>query len=321
MHMPKYLVTGGAGFIGCNIVRTLVQQGMSVVVLDNLSTGKRENLSAVARDIDFHEGDIRDAAAVQAACAGVDVVLHHAALRSVERSVYTPLETHDVNTTGTVQVLAAARDAGVRRVVFASSSSVYGNGDNGRNIETLTPAPLSPYALTKLIGEQYIRIFSDLYQLEAVSLRYFNVFGPYQNPESKYSAVIPIFIHQLLTSQTPTIDGDGMQSRDFTYVDNVVQANILAATSETVRPGEVYNIGNGENVSVQELFNTLQELLKTTIEPTYGPSRPGDVAKTEANIEKARGELGYQPQINFQEGLQRTVAWHLAGQRVAVGQR
>lgn len=308
--MATFLVTGGAGFIGCNIVRTLVNEGESVVVLDNLSTGRRENLDDVIGSIRFIKGDIRDIETAKNACQGIDYVLHQAALRSVQRSVEAPLDTHDVNSTGTLCLLLAARDAQVKRVVLASSSSVYGNGLMQMNEETIFPAPISPYALTKLNNEHYAELVSNLYGLQTVCLRYFNVFGPFQNPESQYSAVIPIFVQCLQSGEAPTIHSTGVQSRDFTYVDNVVQANLLAARSTRVFRGDVYNIGNGEHTSINELFAMLQKLLGTSVTPLYGKKREGDVERTHADIRKAQRELEYQPLVPFKEGLKRSITWY-----------
>jgi len=308
--MATYLVTGGAGFIGTNIVRELLQRGENVVVLDNFATGQRENLADVASDIKLIEGDIRDQKAVTEAFQGIDYVLHQAALRAVERSVDDPLETNDVNITGTLNVLLAARDAQVKRVIFASSSSVYGDVRGEKQVETMPPNPESPYGLSKLTGEYYCRLFNKLYDLPTVSLRYFNVFGPYQNPESKYSAVIPILVKRLLSGEAPDIHWDGEQNRDFTYVANVVQANLKAATSTAAKMGEVYNIGNGENTSVNELYITLQALLGTTVEPKRTAKRPGDVFRTFADIAKAKADLAYSPDISFTEGLERSLAWY-----------
>lgn len=310
--MARYLVTGGAGFIGTNLVQELVRRKQSVVVLDNLSTGKLSHLRAVRGKIRFIRGDIRRLATVQEVCRGVDFVLHQAAVRSVARSVDHPGETNDTNITGTLNLLLAARDAKVKRVVFASSSSVYGNVGKARNTETLPPAPESPYAVSKLTGEHYCRIFSTLFGLHTVSLRYFNVFGPYQDPESEYSAVIPIFVSRLLHGQPPEVHGDGKQSRDFTHVTNVVRANLLAATKAKLPLGEVFNIGNGETTSILELLSSLQRLLATNIRPRHAARRAGDVFRTQADIAKARRVLGYRPAVSFAEGLSRSVEWYRA---------
>lgn len=308
--MAKYLITGGAGFIGCNIARELVRRRQEVTVLDNLSTGSLKNLADIKKRINFIKGDIRDLSTVARAFRGVDYVLHQAALRAVERSVDDPRATNDNNITGTLNVLLAARDSGVKRVVYASSSSVYGDIKEPRQVETLSPRPASPYALSKLAGEHYCRLFSELYGLKAVSLRYFNVFGPYQNPESKYAAVIPVFVKQLMAGKAPDIHWHGRQSRDFTYVDNVVQANLLAAKAKKVKLGETYNIGNGENTSINELYRVLQELLGISVEPKRTGKRAGDVLKTYADIGKAKRDLGYEPTVSFREGLAKSIEWY-----------
>jgi len=308
--MAKYLITGGAGFIGCNIARELVRLRQEVVVLDNLSTGSLRNLTDIKKRISFIKGDIRDLSTVARAFRGVDYVLHQAALRAVERSVDDPRATNDNNITGTLNVLLAARDTGVKRVVYASSSSVYGDIKEPRQVETLSSRPASPYALSKLAGEHYCRIFNELYNLPTVSLRYFNVFGPYQRPESKYAAVVPIFVKHLLRGQSPDIHWHGRQSRDFTYVDNVVQANLLAAKAKKVKLGETYNIGNGENTSINELYGVLQELLGISVEPKRVGKRAGDVFKTYADIGRAKRDIGYEPSVSFQEGLAKSIEWY-----------
>ena len=308
--MARYFVTGGAGFIGSNIARGLVRQGQDVVVFDNLSTGSRDNLADILGSIEFVEGDIKNLPALTEIMAGTDFVLHQAALRAVERSVDDPLETNDNNITGTLNVLLAAREAKVQRVVFASSSSIYGNQAQERQVETLPPAPASPYALSKLAGEHYCRLFSELFNVPTVCLRYFNVFGPYQNPQSKYSAVIPIFVQQLMTDTPPDIHWHGEQSRDFTYVDNVVSANLLAAASQNVGRGEILNIGNGENISVNDLYGEIQKLLGKEVTPRRTEKRAGDVLKTYADISRAKELIGYQPVVTFAEGLARSIAWY-----------
>lgn len=310
--MAKYLVTGGAGFIGSNIVHELVKRRQRVVVLDNLSTGKKENLNDLSRQVRFIKGDIRDLATVRRACRGVGYVLHQAALRAVERSVDDPSQTNDTNITGTLNVLLAARAAGVRRVVFASSSSVYGDVRQAKQVETLPAKPASPYALSKLTGEHYCRLFSELYGLETVALRYFNVFGPRQNPESKYSAVIPILVNRLLRGERPEIHWNGRQSRDFTYVENVVQANIKAVVGNSVKSGEVYNIGSGENTAINELYKELQRLLDVEMKPKRTGKRMGDVYMTFANINKAKRDFKYVPAISFKDGLKKSIKWYQA---------
>ncbi|MDP3685222.1 MAG: SDR family oxidoreductase [bacterium] len=311
--MATYLVTGGAGFIGSHLVRELVRRRQKVVVLDNLVTGKLSNLADVRSAIRFLRGDIRNRAVVRRACLGADIVLHQAALRSVGRSVANPEETSAVNIEGTVNVLIAARDAKVRRCVSASSSSVYGGVRVVRNTESLVPRPASPYAVSKLAGEHFCRVFSELYGLHTVSLRYFNVFGPFQDPHSPYAAVIPIFVSRLLRGVSPEIHGTGRQSRDFTYVANVVEANLRAATGRLGPPGAVINIGNGENTSIMEMVRLLQRLLGVRVPSRFVSARSGDVFRTHADITKARRLLGYRPTVSFAEGLQRTVAWYQAG--------
>lgn len=308
--MAVYMVTGGAGFIGSNIVEALVTQGHSVKVLDNLSTGKKENLKHIAKDVELCEIDIRDLEEVKKVCAGVDFVLHQAALRAVLRSVDDPQETNDVNVTGTLNVLLAARDQDVKRVVFASSSSVYGDNPALPKIETMIPEPISPYAASKIMGEYYAKIFYKLYGLETVSLRYFNVFGPRQNPESKYSAVIPIFIDCLSQDRSPDVHGDGEQSRDFSYVDNVVAGNLLAATAPNVA-GEVFNIACHEQYSVNDIYKGISHILGKHISPVYTDARAGDVRHTFADITKAEEKLKYTVLTHFDEGLKKTVDWFM----------
>ncbi len=304
------MVTGGAGFIGSNLARELVRRRQGVAVLDNLSTGDRKNLEDIKDRIRFFKGDIREPRDVKRAARGADYVLHQAALRAVQRSVDHPRATNDNNITGTLNVLLAAKDARVKRVVFASSSSVYGNIMEPRQVEMLTPRPASPYALTKLTGEHYCRLFWEIYGLETVSLRYFNVFGPYQNPESKYSAVIPIFVKCLLSGRPPEIHWHGRQSRDFTYVDNVVQANIRAARGKDIEPGDAYNIGNGENTSINQLYKQLQKELGVSVKPNRTVKRQGDVPKTYADIRKAKKDLGYEPKVSFRQGLAQSIEWY-----------
>ncbi len=304
-----YLVTGGAGFIGSNIVHALVARGETVRVLDNFSTGSWANLAEVRDRIEVIEGDVRDPSVLQRALAGVEYVSHQAALRSVPRSVDDPLSTDAVNTHGTLQLLVAARAAGtVKRVVYASSSSVYGDSPALPKEEDQTPAPISPYAVSKLAGEYYCRTFTRLYGLETVSLRYFNVFGPRQSPESKYAAVVPLFIRAALRGEPLVVHGDGEQSRDFTYIDNVVQANLLACTQPNVG-GEVFNVACNERHSVLEIAHTVARLVGKPIKIEHTPPRAGDVRHTQASIAKAQRLLGYQPAVGFEEGMRRTVAW------------
>lgn len=306
--MAFFLVTGGAGFIGSHLVHRLVSEGHRVRVLDNLSEGRRENLTEVMEAIEFLVGDLRDRAVVRRAVAGVEYVLHQAALRSVPRSVADPFATHDVNVTGTLSLLLAARDAGVRRVVFASSSSVYGAVSELPLRESQKPRPLSPYAASKLAGESYCQVFTTLYQVETVCLRYFNVFGPRQDPTSEYAAVIPRFILAALTNAPLEIHGDGLQSRDFTYVDNVVEANLLAATTPGIA-GEIFNVGGGQRFSVLEIKAQLEEILGKPLAAYHTPARAGDVRHTQADLTKARERLGYCPQISFRDGLEKTLQY------------
>jgi nucleoside-diphosphate-sugar epimerase len=303
---PRALVTGGAGFIGSSIVRRLHADGQSVRVLDDLSTGRRSNLADLERDIDVIVGDLRDPQALARAVAGIDVVFHQAAIPSVPRSISDPVTTVSVNIDGTLALLLAARDAGVRRVVFASSSSVYGDAPEPRKHEALPPRPLSPYAISKLTGEQLLAVFFRIYGLETVALRYFNVFGPRQDPASAYAAVIPRFVRILLAGERPTIFGDGKQSRDFTYIDNVVQANLLAATAPGVA-GEVFNIASGRAIDIDTMYARVAAQLGTDIAPNYADPRPGDIRNSLADIARAEARLGYAVAVNFEEGLRRTV--------------
>ena len=307
--MARYLVTGGAGFIGSNIAEELVRRGEEVVVLDDLSTGNASNLSAFLADITFIEGDIRDSETVARALAGVDYVLHQAALASVPRSIENPVLVHDVNVTGTLTMLERSREAGVRCFVYAASSSAYGDSESLPKREEMQPRPLSPYAVSKLAGEHYCGVYSTVYGLPTVSLRYFNVFGPRQDPTSQYAAVVPIFITKLLTGERATIYGDGEQSRDFTYVKNVVEANLKAADHEGSLSG-VFNIACGSTTSLLEMVKHLNEIMDTTLEPEFGPSRPGDVHMSLADISSARKAFGYKPSVDIKEGLQRTVTWY-----------
>lgn len=309
--MARCLVTGGAGFIGSNLVDALVAQGDQVKVFDNLSTGKKENLAQVESKIELINGDLRDKEAVHRAIQGVDYVYHVAALRAVLRSVDDPVETNDVNVTGTLNVLLAARDAKVKRVISTSSSSVYGDTEKFPCHEDDLPRPQSPYAASKIMGEYYCKIFTKLYGLETVSLRYFNVFGPRQNPESVYSAVIPIFIDCLLKGVGPEIHWDGKQSRDFSYIDNVVKGNILATQAKGIQ-GEIFNIACREEFSILDIFENLKEILKIkNITPTFKPKRAGDVRRTYADISKAQKRLGFTVQTRFRPGLEKTVKWFL----------
>jgi nucleoside-diphosphate-sugar epimerase len=305
----KVLVTGGAGFIGSHLVERLVKENCEVRVLDNFSTGRRENLAAIASQIELVEGDIRDFPVVDQAVRDCEVVFHEAALCSVTRSVEKPQDTNAVNIDGTLNVLVAAHDKGVKRIVFASSSSVYGNSEIQPNKTKPALAPASPYAVTKLTGELYCNNFFQLFGLETFSLRYFNVFGPRQDPNSQYAAVIPKFISALLKGEPPTIEGDGLQTRDFSYVDNVVDANMAAMKARTGF-GEAFDIACGQSTTVLQLADYLEELLEVTIKPVYAPPRPGDVRHSLADISKAKALLSYQPGIDVKSGLKFTVEWY-----------
>jgi nucleoside-diphosphate-sugar epimerase len=308
--MAVYLVTGGAGFIGSHLVDALVRRGETVRVIDNFSTGNRDNLAHHRDNITIFDVDIRELDGLRAPLEGVDYVLHQAALPSVPRSVADPLGTHQTCATGTLNLLIAARDAGVKRFVYAASSSAYGNIQGEFKVETMPTNPLSPYAVAKLIGEQYCRVFNQIYGLATVALRYFNVLGPRQDPNSPYSAVIPLFATHMLRGEAPTIYGDGEQSRDFTYIDNVVHGNLLACVADPAKVGgEVINVAGGDRISLLKLVQDINELLGTTITPTFAEPRAGDVKHSRADVTKAGQLLGYEQQVTFQEGLARTVAW------------
>ncbi len=309
----RYLVTGGAGFIGSNLVRHLLARGETVRVLDNFSTGRRENLQELADRIEVVEGDLRVDDDVRRAMKDVQYVLHLGALGSVSRSVQDPMTTHEVNATGTLRVLIAAREAGVERVVFSSSSSVYGNTPVLPKQEDMTPTPLSPYALSKLSGEHHARLFHTLFGLRTYSLRYFNVFGPRQNPKSQYAAVIPLFVDALRAGQAPTIYGDGEQTRDFTYVDDVIAANLACCTAPDAAAGGVFNVAWGNRISVKELARRIGQLLGREIPPVHQAPRAGDVRDSQADATRAHTLLGWQPRVPFADGLQRTVEWFLQG--------
>jgi len=303
----KYLITGGAGFIGSNIARGLAADSNRIRILDNFSTGKRENLTGLPDSVEVLEGDIRDFATVAKAVAGMDYVLHQAAVPSVPRSVKDPLTSNAANIDGTLNVLEASRRAGVRKVVFASSSSVYGETTELPKREEMPPSPLSPYAITKLTGEYYCRVYWELYRFPTVSLRYFNIFGPYQDPASEYAAVIPRFITALLEGEAPIVYGDGEQSRDFTYVDNCVQANLLAATNDRI-VGTHFNVACGAQYTLNELLDRLRQIIGVSIEARYVEPRPGDIRHSYASIEKL-SRHGYRPKVGFEEGLRRTVEY------------
>lgn len=306
---PTHLVTGGAGFIGSNLADGLIRQGAKVRIIDNFATGFRENLDEIDGDFEFIEGDITDPATVAAAVAGVDVVFHEAALPSVPRSVEDPAETHRICVDGTFSLLLKAKEAGVRRFIYAASSSAYGNQPTLPKVETMRADPLSPYAAAKLTGELYCRAFNSVYGLETFSLRYFNVFGPRQNPSSMYSGVISRFIDALMKGDTPVIFGDGEHSRDFTYVDNVVDANIKAAQA-TMGVGETMNVANGERITLNELLNVLKKITgREDVEADYQPPRAGDVRDSQADNSLAVEFLGYERLVDLEEGLRRTIDW------------
>lgn len=306
--MALYLVTGGAGFIGSHIVEELVQRGESVRVLDNLSSGRRENFASVQDKVDFRECDIRDLEAIRPVLEGVDYVIHLAALPSVVRSIEDPIETTQVNLNGTLHVLLAARRARVKRVVMAATAAAYGDTPTQPRIETQAPQPLSPYALTKLAGEYYGQIFHRIFDLEFIALRYFNIFGPRQNPQSPYTGVLSKFIVAYLRGQTPTIFGDGEQSRDFTFVANVVDATLRACLAPAA-PGKVINVGTGRGSTLNQAIALLNQIFGAQVTPQYAPPRVGDVRHSTADISLARAILRYEPRVSFEDGLRPTIAW------------
>jgi UDP-glucose 4-epimerase len=314
--MSYVLVTGGAGFIGSHLTEALLRKGHRVRVLDDFSTGKRENLNFDRTDLSLEiiEADIRDLSVCQEATQDVEYVFHQAALPSVQRSVEDPLGSNSVNVGGTLNILLSSRENRVKRVMYASSSSIYGDTPTLPKKEEMPPTPLSPYALQKYVGEQYCRLFSELYGLETVSLRYFNIFGPRQDPNSIYSAVIPRFIDALLRGRAPIIFGDGEQSRDFTYIENVVQANLLAMAAEHLR-GEAINIACGERISLNQLVSVLKEITGSKLSPVYEEPRPGDVRHSLADIRKGKKFLNYEPKVGFKEGLEKTVEFFRKGLR------
>ncbi len=309
--MALYLITGIGGFIGSSLARELLSRGEQVRGVDNFSTGKRENLTEIQDRIDFRQADIADLDAMHKACAGVDFVLHQAAIPSVPKSVLDPVGSNRANIDGTVNVLVAARDAKVKRLVFAASSAAYGDTPTLPKHEDMKPDPISPYAVGKLASEHYLTSFYRCYQLETVSLRYFNVFGPRQDPSSPYSGVLAKFITAMLRGEQPAIFGDGEQSRDFTYIDNAVEANLLACKAPSAQvAGQVFNIATGRRVTLNETFKALQGLTSYSGQPKYGPERGGDIKHSLADISKAEAGLGYKPKVDFEEGLRRTVAWY-----------
>jgi UDP-glucose 4-epimerase len=310
------LVTGGAGFIGSNLVRTLLNHGHTVRVLDNFSTGKRDNLGPFLDHIEVIEGDIRSYHIVHQAARDIEVIFHQGALPSVPRSINDPITSNQVNVEGTLNILNAARDTGVRRVTYASSSSIYGENPALPKREDMMPQPISPYAVSKLAGEKYCQVFARTYGLETVCLRYFNVFGPGQDPKSQYAAVVPRFITAFLDGARITVDGDGEQSRDFTFIENVVQANLLAATA-TGASGEVFNIACNARMTLNQMLHHICTFTETDTEIVYGPSRPGDVKHSQADIQKAREILRYEPTFTAEMGLRLSVEWYRAMRKKA----
>lgn len=308
--MARYLVTGAAGFIGRSIAAALLARGESVRGIDNFIAGKRENLTGLD-GLEFLEGDLTDAAACARACEGVEIVFHEAALASVPRSVVDPIASNRNGVDATLNLLLAARAAGVRRVVYAGSSSAYGDTPTLPKREDMMPDPISPYAVTKLASEHYVRSFAKVYGLETVTLRYFNVFGPYQDPASPYSGVLAVFCRRMVAGEQPTIYGDGEQSRDFTYIDNVVEANLLAAAAPAEKvSGQTINAATGQRITLNQTFDLLCEITGYRGRPAYGPPRTGDVRDSLADIQRARELLGYEPRVDFREGLRRTVEWY-----------
>lgn len=311
--MARYLITGIAGFIGSTLAHALVEQGHEVRGIDNLSTGTLDNLADIRRSISFQQMDLQDVAGMRSACEGVDYVLHQAAIASVPRSVKDPVGSHESNINGTLNLLIAARDAKVRRIVYAASSAAYGDQPTQPKQEDMPPLPLSPYAVQKLTCEYYIQSFYRAYGFEGICLRYFNIFGPRQAADSPYSGVIAQFICKMMAGETPTIFGDGLTSRDFNYVDNAVRANLLACQAPgAVATGRVFNVGTGKSHTLNELYAVIAGQLGFAGKPNYGPQREGDIKHSLANIDRAVNELGYQPTVSFQDGLRKTVAWYLA---------
>lgn len=308
--MSKILVTGGAGFIGSNIVKELLEQGHQVSVIDSLLTGKKENLAPFLSNIKFIEGSILEEDKINEAMAGIEYVLHQAALPSVPRSLASPMLSLENNVSITLQILSKAVEFKVKKLIYASSSSIYGDQPTLAKVESLPALPISPYAVYKNAGEQLCRVFSKIYHLPTAALRYFNVFGPNQDPNSPYSAVIPLFIKQMLAGKQPTINGDGVISRDFTYVANNVSANILALASDKVGSGEIINIACGQAISLNQLVEEINHCLGTKIEAKHGPNRPGDIKQSLADIAKAQQLLGYQPTVDFKQGLTKTVEFY-----------
>lgn len=318
--MASYLITGGAGFIGSHLAEELVRRGEKVRILDNFDSGTLENISQFQKSIDLVESDLQDLDILRKALDSIEYVIHLAAVRSVPRSVDDPLSTNEINVQGTLNVLWTAKEAGVKRVVNASSSSIYGGSDTLPQLETQPPNPLSPYAVSKLAAEYYCRVFSQIYGLETVSLRYFNVFGPRQDPSSQYAVVVPIFINAGLNGRQAEVHGDGLQTRDFTYIDNTVEATLLAAVAPNVS-GKVFNVACAEHHSVLDLLKTVKQILGVPIKYVHTAPRAGDARHTQADITLARELLNYQPKVSFEEGLQRTVEWFRNNTSATTGSR
>ena len=309
--MALYLITGGAGFIGSSIGRALLAGGDRVRIIDNFSSGRRENFADYARDVELIEADILDPAALRRAVEGVEVIFHEAAIPSVPKSMAEPIENHEANATGTLRVLHAAREAGVRRLVYAASSAAYGDAPELPKIETQPPAPISPYGASKLAGEYYLQVYAQAFGLETVSLRYFNVFGPRQDPKSEYAAVIPKFITAALAGQTPRIFGDGTQSRDFCHIDNIIEANFKAASAPAAQvSGQMFNIACGAATDLNQVVAVIGDILGRKVEARHEPERAGDIKHSYANVDKARRLLGYTAAVSFADGLRRTLAWY-----------
>ncbi len=316
--MSRYLISGIAGFIGSSLAHALVKQGHEVTGFDNLSTGNVENLSDIRSSVQFQQLDLQDKDGVREACKGIDFILHQGALASVPRSVKDPLTSHESNINGTLNLLIAAKDAGVRRIVYAASSSAYGDQPTQPKHEEMSPMPLSPYAVQKLTCEYYIQAFFRCYGLQGVCLRYFNIFGPRQAADSPYSGVIAQFVYKMMAGQTPTIFGDGTTSRDFTFVDNAVNANLLACLApDQVATGRVFNIGTGHSHTLNEVYAGIGEILGFKEAPIYGPPRAGDIQHSLASIERARKELGYEPKADFYDGLKKTVDWYTSNEKAS----
>jgi len=314
--MAKYLVTGAAGFIGSHIAAALASQGDGVRCIDNLATGNRVNLEAISGDVEFIEADINDADAIRGACRGIEIVFHEAAIPSVPKSVIDPLSSHQANINGTMSLLLACKEAKVRRVVYAASSSAYGETPTLPKREDMLPAPISPYAVQKYCGELYLSSFTRVYGLETVSLRYFNVFGPRQDPTSQYSGVLAKFITAMLDGKSPVVYGNGEQSRDFTYIDNVVRGNLLAASAPAAAvSGRMFNLATSRRITLNEVIAILRKLTGYTGDVQYASERTGDIKHSLADISAARQALGYEPQVAFEEGLARTVEWYRSAQQ------